>query len=118
MALYTVFAWTAIVIAGGAYYWVYIRQEPLPLHLLGLSQKPANRGIAADNGAVASQKRKRKSPAVKKRPVTLQTNELFAGISGMSADESEIEQRPTKSTQQMQDEGAGLAENRALKGNC
>ena len=117
MALYTVFAWTAIVVAGGAYYWIYIRQEPIPFHLLGLSQKPATRGTAADNVAVSSQKRKRKNPAVKRRPVTSQTNELIAGTSSINADDSELEQRPVKSTQHTQDESVGLAENKALKGD-
>jgi hypothetical protein len=119
MALYTVFAWTAIVIAGGAYYWIYIRQESLPLHLLGFSHKSATQDIAAAANApgALSHKRKRKSPAVKKRPVTLQTNELIAGKSVSNADESEAEQRPAKSTQQIQDESAGVAEKKALKGD-
>ena len=118
MALYTVFAWTAIVIAGGAYYWVYIRQEPLPIHLLGLSQKAATQDAVADNASGASsQKRKRRTPAVKKGPVASQTNELVAGTSGISADESEVERRAAKSSQQKQDERVGLTENKALKGD-
>lgn len=118
MALYTIFAWTAIVIAGGAYYWIYIRQEPLPIHLLGISQKPATQGFGVDSGSnIPSHKRKRKSPAIKKRPVTLQTNELVVGTSCVSADGSEAEQRPGKSSHQVQDESVGLAENKASKGN-
>ena len=114
MGLYTVFAWTAIVIAGGAYYWVYIRQAPLPTHLVGLSQKPSPRQSHGDGSSSSSaQKRKRKSGAPKSRTAVLQTNELVAGASGVSADESEDTQ--TKSMQQLQDEAVGRAENE-LKG--
>jgi|SRR5579862_5149811 hypothetical protein len=117
MALYTVFAWTAVVIAGGAYYWIYIRREPLPIHFLGILQKPATPGFGVDSGSnIPSHKRKRKSPAIKKRPVTLQTDELV-GTRCVSADGNEAEQRPAKSRQQVQDESAGLAESSASKGN-
>jgi len=118
MALYTIFAWTAIVIAGGAYYWIYIRQEPLPIHLLGILTKPATQGFGVDSGSnIPSHKRKRKSPAIKKRPVTLQTDELVVGTSCVSADANEAGQRPAKSRQQVEDESAGLAESSASKGN-
>src|SRR5271170_1930266 len=112
MVLYTIFAWTAIVIAGGIYYWLYIRQETFPTHLLGLSPNPHSRESTAEGLlAASSQKRKRKPGAPKRRPAASQTNELFAGTSGIS-DESEIDERKTKSTQQIQDESAGLAENK------
>ena len=118
MALYTIFAWTAIVIAGGAYYWIYIRQEPLPVHLLGVSHNPATQSFGVGSGSnIPSQKRKRKSAAVKKRPVTLQTNDLVVGTRSLGADDdSEAEQRPA-STQQVQDMSAGLSEDKTLKGN-
>src|SRR5271170_3474477 len=113
MALYTIFAWTAIVIAGGAYYWVYIRQAPLPIHLLGITSKPHSRESTAEGISLnTSQKRKRKAtPSSKKRGGASQTNELFTGQGGISESEEE-----TKSTQQVQDEKAGRAENKSLKG--
>jgi hypothetical protein len=114
MALYTIFAWTAIVIAGGAYYWLYIRQAPFPSQFLGVSSRPHSRESTAEG--VSTQKRKRKSGAPKRRPITSQTNELLTGTSGISGDESDIEGRQTKSRQQVQDERAGLAENKTLKG--
>src|SRR5271156_2652924 len=90
MALYTIFAWTAIVIAGAAYYWIYIRQAPLPAHLLGLSSKPHSRESTAEGIALTSpQKRKRKIAPGKKRSVAAQTNELIAGTIGISGDESD-----------------------------
>jgi hypothetical protein len=118
MALYTIFAWTAIVIVGGAYYWLYIREAPFPSHLLGLPSKPHSRESTVEGLAVTSpQKRKRKTGAFKRRLATSQTNELFAGTSGLSAEESEDETRRGKSTQQVHDEQVGLAENESLKGN-
>ena len=114
MALYTIFAWTAIVIAGGAYYWIYIRQAPFPTHLFGISSRSHSQESPAEGiSAASSQKRKRKAGASKRRTAASQTNELFTGTSGMSADDSEDE---VKSSQSVQDERAGLAENRALKG--
>jgi hypothetical protein len=114
MALYTVFAWTAIVIAGGAYYWIYIRQAPFPIHLFGLSSNAGDEKSVVDSiTGSPSQKRKRKGPAPKRRQVTSQTNDLITGTSRVSADESETE---TRSTQQIQDEKMGSVENKSLKG--
>jgi hypothetical protein len=109
MSLYTVFAWAAIVIAGGTYYWVYIRQSPLSV---GLFQKANARKSLGESSSV-SQKRKRKSAAPKQR-TAFQTNELLAGTSGISADESEGD---AKSRQQVQDETTGLAERKELLGS-
>ena len=116
MALYTVFAWTAIVIGGGAYYWVYIRKEPFPVHLLGFAKPATEQSSAETISGSPSQKRKRKGAAPKKRQVTSQTNQLLTGTSGVSADESDTEKRQTKSIQQAQDERMGRTENKNLKG--
>jgi hypothetical protein len=116
MALYTVFAWTAIVIAGGAYYWVYIRKEPFPVHLLGLAKPGTEQSLTESIPGSPSQKRKRKGAAQKKRQVKSQTNQLITGTSGASAEEIDTEQRQTKSIQQVQDERMGRAENKSLKG--
>jgi hypothetical protein len=72
MVLYTVFAWTAVVIAGGVYYWVYVRQEPLPGRFLGISSAARD---AAASSASSSQKRKRKSGASKRQGAEGQANE-------------------------------------------
>ena len=113
MALYTIFAWTAIVIAGGAYYWIYIRQAPLPAHLLGLSSKLHSRESTAEGIALAAQtKRKRKAVPNKKRPVVAQTNELIAGTNGVSGDESD----EGTAKLQIQDERGGVVEPKSLKG--
>jgi hypothetical protein len=112
MSLYTVFAWAAIVIAGGTYYWVYIRQNPLSVAHF---QKANARQSLGENRS-DSQKRKRKSTAPKQR-TALQTNELLAGTSGISADESEGDAVPAKSRQQVQDETAGRAERKELLGS-
>jgi hypothetical protein len=79
MALYTVFAWTAIVLAGGAYYWIYIRRQPLPIHLLGLSPSPTT-SIGDSSSSATS--RKRKKEASKHRPPLPQTSKLSFGASG------------------------------------
>jgi hypothetical protein len=114
MALYTIFAWTAIVIAGGAYYWVYIRQAPFPTHLLGISSTPPSPESTASGMSVTSpQKRKRKTATSKRRSATSQSNELLTGTDGMSAYDGEAK---ISSTQQGYDERAGLAENKSLKG--
>jgi hypothetical protein len=113
MALYTIFAWTAIVIAGAAYYWIYIRQAPLPAHLLGLSSKPHSRESTADEiGLAGPTKRKRKTAPNKKRPVVAQTSELIAGTNGISGDESD--EGAAKS--QVQDERRGVVQLKSLKG--
>lgn len=115
MALYTIFAWTAIVIAGAAYYWIYIRQAPLPAHLLGLSSKPHSRESTAEGIALPSQqKRKRKIAPGKKRSLAAQTNELIAGTIGISGDESD--EGATAKSQVVQDERGGAVEPKALKG--
>ena len=118
MVLYTIFAWTAIVLAGAAYYWVYIRRAPLPTPLLTLSSQPLSRESAAEGvSASSSQKRKRKGITSRKRPAVALINDLLAGPSGISTDESEEDEtRKAKSSQRAQDERAGLIENRALKG--
>jgi len=114
MALYTIFAWTAIVIAGAAYYWIYIRQAPLPAHLLGLSSKPHSRESTAEGNALSSpQKRKRKVASTKKRPVVAQTNELVAGTIGISGDESDEGAK----SHVVQDERGGVVEPKSLKRN-
>jgi hypothetical protein len=113
MALYTIFAWTAIVIAGGAYYWIYIRQAPLPAHLLGLSSKLHSRESTEEGIALAAPtKRKRKTVPNKKRPVVAQTNELIAGTDGVSGDESE----EVAAKLQVQDERCGVVKPKSLKG--
>src|SRR5438046_1272878 len=116
MALYTICAWTAIVIVGGAYYWVYIRQAPFPIHLFGITSTSHSRDSTAEGTSVVSsspsQKRKRKTGGSKRRPAASQTNELFTSTSGGSAHETN---NAAKSTQQIQDERKGLAENRSLK---
>jgi hypothetical protein len=110
MGLYTVFAWTAIVIAGGAYYWVYIRQGPV----LGRGpQKTSARQSLAESSSSPAPKRKRKGGAAKQRTVQ-QTNDLFVGVGGVSADESEGDVLKTKSRQQVQDERPGRAEKNGL----
>src|SRR5208282_1703465 len=121
MALYTIFAWTAVLIVGGAYYWIYIRQAPLPTHLRGVTSSSHSRDSTIEGPSVAaassssssssSQKRKRKTGSAK-RPTASQTNELFTGTSGKSADETNNE---AKSRQQIQDERKGVAENESLK---
>jgi hypothetical protein len=115
MALYTVFAWTAIVIAGGAYYWVYIRGEPFPTHLLGTSPHSTD-STAEEISISSSQKRKRKSLPSRKRVAPPQSNEFLARVGGISADESEGEPLQAKSSKQVQDGRTGLAENKSLKG--
>jgi hypothetical protein len=118
MALYTIFAWTAIVLVGGAYYWLYIRREPLPMHLLGLAARnEAEPSTAEDTSVAGSEKRKRKSAVSKRRSPALQTNELITGGSEISTDDGEADPNHGKSTQQVHDEGIGLASNRPLKGN-
>lgn len=71
MVLYTVFAWTAIVVAGATYYWVYIRRQPLPTHLLGLAPKPISSVI--DTPSSTTRKRKQKE-TLKRRTTPSQTN--------------------------------------------
>jgi hypothetical protein len=117
MALYTIFAWTAVVIIGGAYYWIYIRQAPLPTHLLGVASNSHSHGSTTEELSVvssssSSQKRKRKTGGAKRRPAASQKNELVLGTSGISADESNNE---AKSGQQIQEERKGVAENKSLK---
>lgn len=117
MALYTIFAWTAIVLVGGAYYWLYIRREPLPVHLLGLAARnEAEPSTAEDTAIAAPEKRKRKSAVSKRGSPALQTNELITGGSEISTDDGQPDPDQGKSTQQVHDEGAGLASNRHLKG--
>src|SRR5271167_5185391 len=112
MALYTIFAWTAIVIAGGAYYWVYIRQAPFPTHLLGISSTPSE-STAAGISVTSPQKRKRKTGTYKRGLAASQSNGLLTGTDSMGAYNAEAK---TSSTQQGHDERAGLAENKSLKG--
>jgi hypothetical protein len=119
MALYTIFAWTAIVLIGGAYYWLYIRREPLPVHLLGLAARNEIEPSATEDTSIAApEKRKRKSAVSKRRLPALQTNELITGGSEISTDDGEPDPNHGKSTQteQVHDEGAGVASNRSLKG--
>lgn len=102
------------MIAGGAYYWIYIRHAPFPTHLLSISSRPRSReSIAAGISVASSQKRKRKTGTSRRRPAASQTNELFTGTDGMSAYDDEA--KPS-STQQGYDERAGPAENKSLKG--
>ena len=112
MALYTVFAWTAIVLVGGAYYWLFIRREQLPTHLLGLSARSeAQYGTAEDTAIPNSEKRKRKSAVSKRRSPTLQTTELITGGSEIIADDhSDLNHGKS-----VQLEGVGLASNGQLK---
>jgi len=114
MALYTIFAWTAIVIVGAAYYWIYIRHAPLPAHLIGLSSKPHSRDSTTEEIALTGPtKRKRKTVPAKKRPVVAQTNELIASTNGISGDESD-EGGASKS--QVQEERRGVVQLKSLKG--
>ena len=104
------------MIVGGAYYWIYIRQAPLPTHLLGItpsshSGDSTNEGVSVASSSSSSQKRKRKTGGAKTRPAASQTND---GTSGISADESNSE---AKSRQQIQDERKGLGEKKSLKSN-
>jgi len=115
MVLYTIFAWTAVVVAGAAYYWLYIRKTPLSTSLLGLSG-PHSRELSAQGiGSPTAQKRKRKTAAPKRRVASLQTSGLFSGASGVSGDESDDEAARIKSQQQLQDERRGIAETKALR---
>jgi len=117
MALYTVFAWTAIIIVGGAYYWLYIRREPFPSHLLGLSTGTEAESSTTEATSIASsQKQKRKPPVSKRRSAALQTNEPLTGGRDIIADDNEHDPDHAKSTQQVHDEGIGLAANRQLNG--
>ena len=115
MVLYTIFAWTAVVVAGAAYYWLYIRRAPLSTSVLGLtgthSRESSSQGITSPT----SQKRKRKTAAPKKRVASLQTSGLFSGTSTVIDDESEDEGSNIKSSQQLQDEKRGLAEAKGLR---
>ena len=52
MALYTIFAWTAVVIVAGAYYWIYIRKAPLSSHLLGVTSSPHSRDSTVEGLSV------------------------------------------------------------------
>ena len=116
MALYTVFAWTAIVVVGGAYYWLYIRRE-VPKDFLGLSkQTEAKSSSTEDTSIASSQKQKRKPPVSKRRSAALQTNELLTGGREISGNDREHDPDHANSTQQVHDEGVGLASNRQLKG--
>ena len=115
MVLYTIFAWTAVVVAGAAYYWLYIRKAPLSTSLLGLSGPHSRESSSQGIGSPTSQKRKRKTVAPKRRVASLQTSGLFSGTSGVSGDESEDEGSRIKSQQQLQDERRGIAETKALR---
>ena len=119
MALYTMVAWTAIVIVGGAYYWIYIRQAPFPIHLLRIASTSYSGDSAVEGTSVvssssssSSQKRKRKTGSSKRRPAASQKNEPFTRTSGINSAETN---NGAKSTQQIQDERKGLAENKNLK---
>lgn len=113
MALYTVLAWTAIVIAGGAYYWICVRRNPVPTHLLKYSPQLHSRGFTTDRISVtSSQKRKRKTTSSRKRSAVSQTNDLMQ-IDSTSADETEDSY--TKPSQQVQEE-SGIAPNKPLSG--
>ena len=116
MALYTIVAWTAIVIAGGAYYWIYVRQAPFPTRLLGVTSSSHSLDPKSEGVSVASssspQKRKRKTGGAKRRTAASQTSELLTGASEVRADESNNEAKPR---QQIQDERKEVVEKTSLK---
>ena len=117
MAVYTVFAWTAIVIAAGAYYWLCIRREPFPSHLLGLSTGTEAKSSTTEATSIApSQKQKRKAPVSKRRSAPFQANEPLTGGCEISADDNQHDPGHAKSTQHVHDERIGLAANRQMKG--
>ena len=119
MVLYTIFAWTAIVIAGGVYYWVYIREAPFPAHLLEFFTKPHSQTSTGEGISVASsQRRKRKTGAPKQRSGTSPTKELFTSTFRTTAVvDSDNEDRQTKFTEQIQEESAEVVEEKPLKSN-
>jgi len=99
MGLYTIFAWTAVVIAGGAYYWVYIRGQPLPTHLLSLTSSPSQEQIpiSEDDVTSGSQKRKRKASGSSKRSRGSNANELATSASALvivESEDSNVKQAP------------------------
>jgi len=95
MALYTIFAWTAIVVAGGAYYWIYVRREPIPLHLLGLTPK-----APSPSGEIPSANtRKRKQKEVLKRRTQPPSDQRLPSSSHAESVEGEGVQAVAKSVQ-------------------
>jgi hypothetical protein len=105
MALYTIFAWIAVVIAGGAYYWIYIRREPVPFHLFGLTAK----ATSAPEDIVRTNPRRRKHrEAPKRRAVSGSNDESYLKLNPNRIKEEEI-RSPDVSSRTHEPQGLGLS---------